>query len=75
VRQMPTPPPDLYSQKDLATRLGFSDRQIRRMNSAGLIPSPVMIGSSPRWTRADIDSWLNSGCPKRDAGKSTTQSV
>lgn len=69
------PPTDLYSQKDLATRLGFSDRQIRRMNAGGLIPFPVMIGSSPRWTRADIDAWLAAGCPKRAASKSTTQSA
>lgn len=60
-----TTTPDLYSQKELAARLGFSDRQIRRMNSGGLIPAPVLIGSAPRWTRASIETWLSSGCPKR----------
>ncbi len=49
----------LMSARDVATRLGDSMRQFRRMRDAGDIPQPVMVGSRPKWRPEEIEAVLN----------------
>jgi len=45
--------------------LSLSKRQVFRLNSSGLIPSPVRIGGSVRWRENEIVEWLQAGAPDR----------
>lgn len=60
------PTPVLLSAETLAERLGFSERTIWRLRSAGKLPSPLKIGGSVRWRADEIDAWIQSGCPSAD---------
>ena len=49
-----------------AARLfGLSDRHWRRLNSTGLCPAPIRIGSSVRWRVGELIQWSEQGCPTR----------
>jgi len=58
--------PLLLSANDLAKLLGLSLRSIRNLDSAGKLPRPLRVGGSVRWRRAEIFSWIDSGCPNRE---------
>ncbi|HML74947.1 MAG TPA: helix-turn-helix domain-containing protein [Anaerohalosphaeraceae bacterium] len=51
---------------EISRLLKFSRRTVYRLNESGAIPRPVTIGSSARWRRADIEAWIQMGCPRRD---------
>lgn len=53
--------------KTLARMLCCSVRHIERQDAAGKLPAPVRIGRSKRWRAAEIDAWLQAGCPDRHA--------
>jgi len=55
----------LLNADDLAELLGISKRTVWRLRSAGAMPPPVQIGSSIRWQRSEIESWVATGCPKQ----------
>lgn len=57
--------PVLLSVSDLADLLATSPRTIHRLNAVGAIPTPVRIGSRPRWRREEIERWITAGCPNR----------
>jgi predicted DNA-binding transcriptional regulator AlpA len=51
----------------LGRLLGYCRSQIHAMNSAGQIPRPVRpTGHDPRWSVAEIERWLDAGCPTRE---------
>jgi predicted DNA-binding transcriptional regulator AlpA len=54
----------LLDVKDLEMVLNMSQKHIRRMADAGLMPRPVKVGRLTRWSVADIDRWIANGCPK-----------
>ena len=60
-----THPPIALSAESLAQRLGVSLRHIRRMDSAGKLPSPIRLGASVRWPVTEIEAWLAAGAPDR----------
>lgn len=48
---------------DVAALLGLGVRTVWKHHDSGLLPRAVRIGGCVRWRRADIDKWINAGCP------------
>lgn len=61
------------SARELAQLLGISLRQTWRLNSAGNLPTPIRLGGSVRWNRAEIQKWFEAGCPDRKAWEVTKE--
>jgi excisionase family DNA binding protein len=64
----------LITVKEVSEMLGISERTIYRLSDAGDMPSPVKLGSSVRWRRKELESWIDNGCPKGKAGKRSRKS-
>ncbi|HXG12413.1 MAG TPA: helix-turn-helix domain-containing protein [Gemmataceae bacterium] len=58
-----SPSPLLVDVKQLAQMLNVSPATLWRMRAAGQLPQPVHLGRLARWRMADIQKWLDSGCP------------
>ncbi|GAB5442075.1 MAG: hypothetical protein Fues2KO_24240 [Fuerstiella sp.] len=54
----PATPPLLLTKAELAEELRCSDRQVDNLVQAGELPPPIRLGSSPRWSRQAIESWI-----------------
>lgn len=63
-------PMQLIDAKKLAELLAVSTRTIWRMHSQGKITRPVRVGGSVRWRLAEVQHWIDLGCPQpeSDAG-------
>ena len=57
--------PLALSAQRLAERLGVSLRHVRRMDAAGLLPKPVRLGRSVRWSVEEVHAWMAAGAPDR----------
>jgi len=45
---------------------GLSVRTWRRLDATGKVPRAIVIGGRiRRWNRAEVESWIEAGCPKR----------
>ena len=53
----------LITAKTLAKMLATSVRSVWRYKSTGRLPKSVKVGCSIRWRRADIQLWIEMGCP------------
>ncbi len=53
------------SAEELAERLGVSLRHIRQMDSTQLLPKPIRLGRSVRWSVDEISAWMKAGAPDR----------
>lgn len=62
----PVTPPLAVDAKGLAAMLSGSIRWVRTQDAAGKLPAPVRVAGRVLWVRAEIESWLNAGCPPRD---------
>ena len=51
--------PELATKKEVAKWAACSTRQIELLVSKGAFPTPVRVGSSPRWRRSDLLKWLD----------------
>jgi predicted DNA-binding transcriptional regulator AlpA len=60
---------NLITKSDLSKKLNASLRSISRWVSEGLVPPPRYIGRRPLWPEAEIDQWINEGCPRSQNGK------
>lgn len=60
--------PQLIGIDRLAVITGLSKPTLWRHNDAGLIPAGMKIGRSVRWRIADIERWIESGCPRCGEG-------
>lgn len=60
----------LLSVDEVAARVGISRRTVWRLRDAGVLPPSVKLGGRLcRWRAADIDRWIQAGCPRaRKAG-------
>lgn len=58
--------PLLIDINEVARLTGFSRGKLYSMQSTGAMPAPLKVGRSTRWRRADIEAWVDLGCPKRD---------
>jgi excisionase family DNA binding protein len=57
----------LTTIRELAGLLKVSERQVRRLDSAGKLPASIRVGSAKRWRSDELDAWIGAGCPDRDA--------
>ncbi len=55
----------LIDIKELSTLLRRSVASLERDQHSGRLPTPVRIGGSRLWRRAEIESWVKAGCPIR----------
>lgn len=62
-RRQDAEPPLLLRVDEVAQLLGLSERSVWRMQSAGRLPSGVRLAGSIRWRRAEIEAWVDAGCP------------
>ncbi len=62
-----SPPADapaaLLDVRAVAAMLDCSARHVYRLADAERMPSPVRLGALIRWRRAELQNWLNVGCP------------
>lgn len=52
--------------KQVAAMLGVSVRQVWRLHNTGRLPRPVRLGNCVRWRRAEIEAFVEAGCPTRE---------
>jgi prophage regulatory protein len=55
--------PVLLDVGAVARLLRISTRTVYRLSDRGAMPAPVRLGAAVRWRRADLDRWLEAGCP------------
>jgi len=53
----------LLSVAEVAGLLNCSKQHVRRLADSGRMPRPVKLGALVRWNRAEIEQWLDAGCP------------
>jgi len=53
----------LLDVQAVAKLLDCSSRHVYRLADAGRMPAPLKLGALVRWRRAEIDRWLDAGCP------------
>lgn len=67
------PDTQLLSIRQVAALCGVSLRTAFRWLDAGILPDPIRIGSGPnpmiRFRKAEIESWIQAGCPRREVAK------
>ena len=44
--------------RDVADALGVSERSVWRWSAGSVLPPPVRVGRSVRWSRKTIEQWL-----------------
>lgn len=45
---------------------GLSDRQWRHLSATDEVPAPRRLGGAVRWSLAELQAWLEAGCPNRE---------
>lgn len=56
--------PALLSADQVAALLQVSTRTVWRLLSSGELIQPVRMRGSTRWRRAELEAWIESGCPR-----------
>jgi len=56
-------PTALLDVRAVAAMLDCSSRHVYRLADAGRLPRPVKLGALIRWHRAELERWLDEGCP------------
>jgi len=60
---------ELLDVRAVASLLGgCSTRHVYRLADRGAMPQPLRIGSLVRWCRADLEAWIDAGCPSHLSG-------
>ena len=55
--------PRLITAEELAKLMNVSERTLWRLLSGGKLLKPVRIGRSTRWRLAEVEEWIQKGCP------------
>lgn len=66
VQPVDTPQPLLLRDKDVADILNVSRAMVHKLRGQGQLPEPVRLGRSVRWRRAELEAWIEQGCPPID---------
>ena len=66
--------PSLLTADAVGKILSCSARTVYRLSDAGLMPPRVRVGSLVRWRRADIEGWIERGCPSARKTRSRKES-
>lgn len=61
--------PTLLSVEQVATILTVSKRTVWRMLSAGELIQPVRVRGNTRWRHAELQEWIDAGCPPLTANE------
>lgn len=60
----------LLDVRRVAALLGCSPRTCYRFADGGLMPRPRKLGALVRWSKVEIENWIDAGCPRvRTAAK------
>ena len=59
---------ELLSVRGVAKLLGCSERHAFRLASAGRMPAPRKLGALTRWSRAELQQWIEGGCKPIEGG-------
>ncbi|RKY05961.1 MAG: hypothetical protein DRP56_08275 [Planctomycetota bacterium] len=51
--------------RQAAAMLNVSVRQLWRLNSTGRLLRPIRLGHCVRWRRAELEAFVEAGCPNR----------
>jgi excisionase family DNA binding protein len=51
----------------VAALLKVSRRTAYRLDDAGLLPAPLVLGKQKRWRVAEVEAWIRAGAPPRKA--------
>lgn len=55
----------MLNSNDLMALLGIKKSAFYQLKSTGKLPRPVRIGTIQRWRLADVERWLEFGCPSQ----------
>lgn len=70
--EAPLHTPLMVAADNAATLIGVSPATWHRMVAAGKTPAPVKLSAGcVRWRVADLQSWVDEGCPTREVRIST----
>ena len=58
-------PSQLLTARAVARMLSTSVRSVFRYRSCGRLPASVKLLGAVRWRQADIEAWIQMGCPPR----------
>ena len=53
----------LITAEELAKLMQVSERTLWRLLSSGKLPKPLRFGRNTRWRLADVNDWIQRGCP------------
>jgi predicted DNA-binding transcriptional regulator AlpA len=53
----------LLADTEAAALAGVSRATWHRLRAAGKLPPPVKLGRCVRWSRAELVTWIDAGCP------------
>jgi excisionase family DNA binding protein len=56
---------------EAAALLGISRSHFWKLHSAGQVPAPVRFGRATRWSRRELELWLQAGAPSRERWEDT----
>ena len=60
--------------KQAAAMLNVSVRQLWRLNSTGQLPKPIRLGHCVRWRKAELEAFVEAGCPTREKWEGSQRS-
>lgn len=67
VTATPATVPPLAVPAEAAARLcGCGRSKWYALHAQGLVPDPVHVGKRPLWRVAELDAWMQAGCPNRE---------
>ncbi|MGD9854065.1 MAG: helix-turn-helix transcriptional regulator [Planctomycetaceae bacterium] len=74
--QAQKPTARLLTVLEVARMLGMSTRSVWRLAKQNRCPLPLKLGRSTRWRTAEIEIWIEQGCPRTpdDVERKTTRS-
>jgi len=56
--------PALIDVGEVSTLCDCSPKHVYRLAASGKMPPPVRLGALVRWNRAEIERWIELGCPE-----------
>ena len=60
--ELPPAEAKLLDVRAVAAMLDCSTRSVYRLADAGKMPAPLKIGSLCRWSRTNVEDWIEGGC-------------
>ena len=56
---------ELLTVPQVAKLLGWAEGTVRQRDREGLLPMPHRFGGTIQWNKAELEKWLEQGCPTR----------